>query len=211
MVTPDGQPKVLDFGIARLHDESASSAAHPTQTWQLLGTIRYMSPEQAAGGAAAIDERTDIYTLGVIAYELLTGALPYDLARLATPRALLEITTAEPLALAACDPALSLIVGHALEGPDAAVCDRSGDGRRPAAAPGRATAQRAATVAAGTPAPADAAATALAPGGPGGGDPGLVCAGAGGVGRRQPGDGSQLGRGLLGARGSGGPAPLESW
>ncbi|MBK7769606.1 MAG: serine/threonine protein kinase [bacterium] len=115
MVTPDGQPKVLDFGIARLHDESASSAAHPTQTWQLLGTIRYMSPEQAAGGAAAIDERTDIYTLGVIAYELLTGALPYDLARLATPRALLEITTAEPLALAACDPALSLIVGHALE------------------------------------------------------------------------------------------------
>jgi serine/threonine protein kinase len=73
-----------------------------------------MSPEQAAGGAAAIDERTDIYTLGVIAYELLAGTLPYNLSRLSTPRALLEITTAEPRPLSGRDSAIDLIIQHAL-------------------------------------------------------------------------------------------------
>jgi len=114
LVTADGRPKVLDFGIARLQDDGAPRATLATQTWQLLGTIRYMSPEQATGGTAAIDARTDIYTLGVIAFELLTGSLPYNLARLSTPRALLEITTADPRPLGVRDGALDLIVQHAL-------------------------------------------------------------------------------------------------
>jgi predicted Ser/Thr protein kinase len=114
LVTRDGRPKVLDFGIARLQDDGAPLSTLATQTWQLLGTIRYMSPEQAAGGSAAIDARTDIYTLGVIAYELLSGSLPYNLLRLSTPRALLEITTAEPRPLGSRDGALDLIVQHAL-------------------------------------------------------------------------------------------------
>jgi predicted Ser/Thr protein kinase len=114
LVTREGRPKVLDFGIARLQDDSVPLATLVTQTWQLLGTIRYMSPEQAAGGAAAIDERTDIYTLGVIAYELLAGTLPYNLSRLSTPRALLEITTAEPRPLSGRDSAIDLIIQHAL-------------------------------------------------------------------------------------------------
>ncbi|MBK8164578.1 MAG: serine/threonine protein kinase [bacterium] len=115
LVTPDGRPKVLDFGIARLQGEEAPLATLATQTWQLLGTVRYMSPEQASGGAGAIDARTDIYTLGVIAYELLAGTLPYDLARLSTPRALLEITTAEPRPLGGRNQQLELVVQHALE------------------------------------------------------------------------------------------------
>ena len=116
VVTPDGHPHVLDFGIAHLQEDHTQGPTFVTATWQLLGTIRYMSPEQAEGGAAAIDERTDIYTLGIIGYELLSGSLPYDLGRLSTPRALLEITLAEPRGLPeAHHSALGLIVRHALE------------------------------------------------------------------------------------------------
>lgn len=119
LVTTGGKPKVLDFGIARLTDDSLPAQTLATQTWQLLGTVRYMSPEQAAEGPSAVDARTDVYALGVIAYELLTGELPYDLSRLSTPRALLEITRAEPRGFSTGDPALrgplERIVLHALE------------------------------------------------------------------------------------------------
>jgi len=71
------QPKVLDFGIARITDPDMRSTIE-TQQGQLIGTLAYMSPEQAAGDLNAIDLRTDVYSLGVIAYELLTGRLPHD-------------------------------------------------------------------------------------------------------------------------------------
>lgn len=117
LVAADGRPKVLDFGLARVVDGMESSPSLATQTWQLLGTVRYMSPEQAAGGE--VDARTDVYALGVIAYELLSGDLPYDLERLSTPRALLEITTAKPRRLATrdngIDADLDAIIHKALE------------------------------------------------------------------------------------------------
>jgi len=73
------QPKVLDFGVARLLDREIGTTVH-TSAGQILGTAAYMSPEQAAGDPAAIDIRTDIYSIGVIAFEVLSGRLPHDLA-----------------------------------------------------------------------------------------------------------------------------------
>lgn len=74
LVDGEGQPKVLDFGMAHaaLADETRMTAAG-----QVLGTIAYMPPEGLFGEAEQADARGDIYSLGVIAYELLCGQLPY--------------------------------------------------------------------------------------------------------------------------------------
>jgi serine/threonine-protein kinase len=69
-------PKVIDFGIAKLM-ESHSENLRQTTTGTLVGTPSYMSPEQAAG-VGDLDARTDVWSLGVVFYELLTGALPYE-------------------------------------------------------------------------------------------------------------------------------------
>lgn len=69
--------KILDFGVARTVD--ATIGGGHTATGELVGSIRYMSPEQIAGDPVQIDSRCDVYALGVIAYELLAGRLPYDL------------------------------------------------------------------------------------------------------------------------------------
>jgi serine/threonine-protein kinase len=71
LVTPDGRVKVTDFGIAR-----AVSAATMTHTGDIVGSVHYLSPEQARG--VQTNEQTDVYSLGIILYELLTGKVPYD-------------------------------------------------------------------------------------------------------------------------------------
>ncbi|UCF17384.1 MAG: protein kinase, partial [Phycisphaerales bacterium] len=76
LVSPDGQPHVLDFGLAKglLEDEDALTISIEGQ---IAGTPAYMSPEQATGHHSQLDTRTDVFSLGVILYELLTGQTPH--------------------------------------------------------------------------------------------------------------------------------------
>ncbi|MFD6700508.1 MULTISPECIES: Stk1 family PASTA domain-containing Ser/Thr kinase [unclassified Microbacterium] len=71
-VTPDGTVKVMDFGIARAVSDSSSTVA---ETTQIIGTAAYFSPEQAKG--EQVDARTDLYSAGIVLYEMLTGRQPF--------------------------------------------------------------------------------------------------------------------------------------
>src|SRR5215207_4868569 len=72
MITPDGAVKVMDFGIARAVSDSAATM---TSTAAVIGTAQYLSPEQARG--EGVDARSDVYSLGCLLYELVTGAPPF--------------------------------------------------------------------------------------------------------------------------------------
>jgi eukaryotic-like serine/threonine-protein kinase len=113
------QVKVLDFGIARAVDPQTPLASMHTEAGQIIGTIPYLSPEQAAGDPSAMDVRSDIYSIGVIAYELLSGRLPYDLEGRSLAAAALAIRDVEPPSLGSLDRTLrgdvETIVAKALQ------------------------------------------------------------------------------------------------
>ena len=75
-------PKIIDFGIAKAISGGLTSETMATGYGQMIGTPLYMSPEQAERSGLDIDTRSDIYSLGVLLYELLTGSTPFDKAQL---------------------------------------------------------------------------------------------------------------------------------
>jgi WD40 repeat protein len=77
LVDADGNARVLDFGLAKALAEPVE--ANVSATGVVVGTLQYMSPEQTRGNPDGVDTRTDVYSLGVILYEMLTGAYPYAL------------------------------------------------------------------------------------------------------------------------------------
>ena len=98
LVENSGQPKVLDFGLARVTDSDAQ-ATRLTDMGQLMGTLAYMSPEQVLADPYELDTRTDVYALGVILYELLCGQLPYNVKRRLLHEAVQVIREEEPKSL----------------------------------------------------------------------------------------------------------------
>ena len=98
-VDPSGQPYILDFGLAKIspYDPIADAETRTmTVPGQFVGSLPWAAPEQVEGGSADIDIRTDVYALGVILYQLLTGRHPYDVS--GNARGLLDtILTAQPI------------------------------------------------------------------------------------------------------------------
>jgi serine/threonine protein kinase len=106
LVDADGEPKVIDFGVARATDFEAAMTTVQTDVGQLIGTLQYMSPEQVEADPGAIDQRSDVYSLGVVLYELLSGRPPYDLAGAAVIEAARIIREKPPARLSTLDTRL---------------------------------------------------------------------------------------------------------
>jgi tetratricopeptide (TPR) repeat protein/predicted Ser/Thr protein kinase len=118
LVDEAGCPKVLDFGVARVAHRQRGAALN-TQVGELVGTPAYMSPEQLRGDPLAIDARTDVYALGVLAFELFARRKLHDVARLPIHEAICAVLDTEAPLLGAVDRALrgdlETIVAKALE------------------------------------------------------------------------------------------------
>jgi serine/threonine protein kinase len=116
MITSEGNPKLLDFGVAKLLEMECPGASTPacTTTGPLMLTLDYASPEQVRGQAASVS--TDIYSLGILLYELLSGHHPYPVSDLLPHEALRTICEVEPI-----KPSLAVERMQEMTGPEGVV------------------------------------------------------------------------------------------
>ncbi len=119
LVDGTGQPKLLDFGIARVVETSTLLGTMQTQEGQLLGTMAYMAPEQVRGKSDQIGPGADIYSLGVLGFELVSAQLPREIAGLSLTQAIQHLLERDARRLRTVLPNVDLdldtILGKALE------------------------------------------------------------------------------------------------
>jgi len=118
LVDMEGRPRLLDFGIARALERRPEDGTLLTSTGQILGTLPYMSPEQLTR-PGSVDRRADVYGLGALGFELISGRLPIDLRGLPLAEAARAVEEREPSLLTSIVPGadreLALILAKALE------------------------------------------------------------------------------------------------
>jgi non-specific serine/threonine protein kinase/serine/threonine-protein kinase len=119
LVDSEGRVRVIDFGVARAVDADQEQADFQTQVGQIVGTAQYMSPEQFEADPNDLDTRSDVYALGVVLYELLSGQLPYAFAQSGVFEIARIVRKEQPTALGAAVPGidgeLELITAKALQ------------------------------------------------------------------------------------------------
>jgi hypothetical protein len=120
LIDAEGQPKVIDFGVAKSTD-SDLTLTRQSDSGSIVGTVQYMAPEQFVEGheARSIDSRADVYALGVVLYELVSGELPYSLEGKAVHEASLVVCEEIPKPLRSrdksCPSAVRLIADRCLQ------------------------------------------------------------------------------------------------
>jgi len=119
VVDSSGQPKVIDFGVACTTDGDVTLTSMHTDVGALIGTLQYMSPEQFDADPNDLDVRLDVYSLGVVLYELLTGKPPYDVRRLAIHEIARVVREDDPTPISSLNKTLrrdvAIIAGKCLE------------------------------------------------------------------------------------------------